>query len=67
MPAGFAYVGRWTEAGATNQTCVLSGRPDGCGKPTPAVTPARGVGDAAPYGRQRDKGISIVVNMCVKR
>ena len=33
-------------------------------KPTPAVTRPRGVEDAAPYGRQRDGGIRIVVNRC---
>ena len=33
--------------------------------PTPAVTLPRGVEDAAPYGRVRDEGVSIVVNGCI--
>ncbi len=31
-------------------------------QPTPAIPQPRGVEDAAPYGRQRNAGISIVVN-----
>ena len=34
--------------------------PDGCVHPTPAIPRPRGVEDAAPYGRQRNVGISIV-------
>ena len=36
--------------------------PNARNHPTPAVTRTRGVGDAAPYGRVINVGISIVVN-----
>ena len=45
---------------------MLSVRPNVCNQPTPAVTRTRGVGDAAPYGREENHGIRIVVNRCVK-
>ena len=41
-------------------------KPNSCNQPTPAVTQTRGVEDAAPYGRQRDEGIRIMVNGCAK-
>ena len=55
-------MGRWTEAVAPWETRVLSVRPDGCNQPTPAVARTRGVEDAAPYGREENHGICIVVN-----
>ena len=33
-------------------------------QPTPAIRRTRGVGDAAPYGRQRNAGIRTAVNRC---
>ena len=45
-------------------TRVQSVKPNVRNQPTLAVTPARGVEDAAPYGRQLNVGISIVVNRC---
>ena len=34
-------------------------------QPTPAISQPRGVEDAAPYGHQRNAGVSIVVNSCI--
>ena len=58
-------VGRWTEAGAPWVTWVQAVTLNVRNQPTPAVTLPRGVEDAAPYGRQLNVGISIVVNRCV--
>ena len=52
------------EVGAPWVTRALSATPNVRNQPTPAVTRTRGVGDAAPYGRVRDVGCSIVVNSC---
>ena len=38
--------------------------PNGCNQLAPAIPQPRGVEDAAPYGRQLNVGISIVVNKC---
>ena len=61
---GIAYVGRWREADAPWVTRVQSVTPNVSTHPTPAIPQPRGVEDAAPYGRQRDGGIRIVVNRC---
>ena len=45
-------------------TRVQSVKPNVRNQPTLAVTPARGVEDAAPYGREENHGIRIVVNRC---
>ena len=58
-------VGRWTEAGAPWVTWVQAVTPTIRNNRTTAVTQPRGVGDAAPYGRVRDVGVSIVGNRCV--
>ena len=47
-------------------TWVRLVKPDGCIKRGPAVTQTRGVEDAAPYGREENHGIRIVVNRCAK-
>ena len=44
---------------------VQSATPNVCNHPTPAIPQPRGVEDAAPYGRQLNVGIRIVVNKCV--
>ena len=49
---------------APYQTPSQSAPPNVRTQPTPAVTQTRGVEDAAPYGRLRNVGISIVVNRC---
>ena len=55
---------RWTLPGAPYQTPSQSATPNVRYRSTAAVTQPRGVEDAAPYGRQRNVGISIAVNRC---
>ena len=43
---------------------MQSATPNVCNHPTPAIPQPRGVEDAAPYGRQRNVGISITVSRC---
>ena len=47
------------------ETLVKSATPTIRTHPTPAIPQPRGVEDAAPYGRQLNVGISIVVSRCV--
>ena len=49
---------------APYQTPSQSATPNVRTQPTPAIPQPRGVGDAAPYGRQRNVGVSIAVNRC---
>ena len=56
--------GRGSRAGAPWQTLARQGRLAICTHPTPAIPQPRGVGDAAPYGRQRNVGCDIVVSRC---
>ena len=62
MPAGLDALGCGREVGAPWVTRALSATPNVRNQPTPAVTRTRGVGDAAPYGREENHGICIVVN-----
>ena len=50
-----SYVGGGRKAGAPYQPRVLSATPAIRTQPAPAVTRTRGVGDAAPYGQQRNE------------
>ena len=59
-----AYVGWRTSPSAPWETRVKSVTPVIRNQPTPAIPQPRGVEDAAPYGRLRDVGVSIVVNSC---
>ena len=61
---GIEYVGRWTPPSAPWKTPSQSATPTIRNQPTPAMPRPRGVEDAAPYGRQLNVGISIVVNRC---
>ena len=65
VPAGLHTLGGGREADAPYQTLELSATPAIRANVTPAVTQPRGVEDAAPYGRVRDVGVSIVANRCV--
>ena len=49
---------------APYQTPSQSATPTIRTQPTPAIPQPRGVEDAAPYGREENHGISIVVNKC---
>ena len=49
---------------APYQTPSQSATPTIRTQPTPAIPQPRGVGDAAPYGQQRDVGVRIAVNSC---
>ena len=51
--------------GAPWETWVKSVTPNVCNQPTPAIPRPRGVEDAAPYGREENHGIRIMVNRCV--
>ena len=62
---GIEYVWKRTLPCAPLETRVLSATPNNCTQPTPAVTKPRGVEDAAPYGREENHGIRIVVDRCV--
>ena len=65
-PRDLDALGGGREAGAPWVTRVRLVRPNVCVQPGPAVTRTRGVGDAAPYGCQRDVDIRIVVNKCAR-
>ena len=52
------------EADTPEVTRMLSVGPDVCNQRGPAVTRTRGVEVAAPYGREGNHGICIVVNKC---
>ena len=64
VPAGLHTWGGGREAGASWETWAELAAPNVSTHPTPAIPQPRGVEDAAPYGRQRDGGIRIVVNRC---
>ena len=63
---GIGYVRRRTEAVAPWVTWVQLVTPAIRTHPTPAAIQTRGVEDAAPYGRQLNVGISIVVSSCAR-
>ena len=63
---GIEYIWKRTLPCAPLETRVLSATPNNCTQPTPAVTKPRGVEDAAPYGREENHGIRIVVSRCVR-
>ena len=59
---GIEYVWRRTLPCAPWETPSQSATPNVRNHPTPAIPQPRGVEDAAPYGRVRNEGVSIVVN-----
>ena len=65
VPAGLHTWGGGREAGASWETWAELTAPNVSTHPTPAIPQPRGVEDAAPYGRVRDEGVSIVVNGCI--
>ena len=63
---GIEYVWKRTLPCAPLETLALSATPDIRTHPTPAIPQRRGVEDAAPYGREENHGIRIVVSRCVR-